>query len=1819
MRSLTLTLTLLLTLVICRCTSGSDTNEQAYNEYVAAYTNGTISRQSNVCVVFSENIRQSRIDSLNASDVMHIDPSADGQFSFTDNHTLVFTPQNEMQRNTHYTVTVDIGEIFDNGDDFKFSFQTKPFALRGSFYTLNIANDDSYEVIWNITTPDTEPDNVVEKHIKISEQCDTSWTHQPDGQTHRLTTKFKPTNKVNLKVIAIADKALDIDETDIASIELPSSNELAIVDTKGVPGDRQCIEISFNQILDPKQDITGLAYVKGKQCSVSSENNKLRIYIDNNNSSNQGVEIFISKAIRSKRGLQLDKDIEMSFGPQSILSNDKPTVEFVGDGTIIPQSERILIPFRSVHMKGVRVMVFKIFSNMIGTLLQQGSINDYDNLALAGRPVAATTFYMDESGVDLNTWHTFAVDLTNQFKVEPGAMYRIELSLDARLSAWPCDTLPKATKEELAAEDQLLLKQMGSEFDRNCYYYTGKAYDSYEWYDGYYRDRENPSAKCYYDNKSVGKNVLATNIGLSAFKGTDNNLRVTAINLPDAQPLSDVEIEAYSMQLQLLGKGNTDNNGIANLELNEILGQPMYIMARLGSDVSYLKVKRGTELSTSTFDVSGNVIQNGLKGYIYGDRGVWRPGDTMYLSFMLNDKNKTLPANHPITLQLTNPLGQVVQNLTKTNGVMGIYSFSIPLDENAPTGTWTACIKVGGVSFSKNLRVETIKPNRLKIDIKLPDILENGTNAASLHTEWLNGNIANGLKYDVSTTVIETKTSWKNLKGFVFDDPTKSFETIEQNVAKGEVGSTGNASLALNFNLEKNSPGMLKCNITTKVYEPSGEFSTDAYQTLISPYSRYIGIKSPQTEKQSHLDTDKNQTFTVVSVDKNGKTVPYVNLEVKVYKVNWYWWWSATRSDLVGYTSSSYHTPVKTMKVQTESDGGCTFNLNISENNWGTYLIRVEDINGGHSTGILSYFDWPWMTSRQSDNDRDNATVLSISTDKKEYTPGDKMHINIPSSEGSTAILSISNGSHILKFDTYQCQKDGTTIDVEITDEMMPNAFVSISLVQPYEQTTNDMPIRLYGIVPISVTSAKSHLNPIIGCDDEIKPESKCSITVSEKDGRPMAYTLAIVDEGLLDLTHFRTPNAWDTFNAREAMGIRMWDLYGHINGAFGGRIEQTFSIGGDEALNNGPKAIVNRFTPMVYFAGPFMLKDGQKRKHDIDVPNYNGRVRVMVVAGDGEAYGNAEKSVLVRRSLMIIGTMPRQIGVNDEMTVSATIFASKKVGKVNVSIDANNGLSVIGDKTNKISFDAAGDKTVQFRVKANNKNGMGSVVLRASSSDDKVEYPVEICIRSVSQTISKTTSERIEAGKTWSQKVSIPGDDSYKLYVEASSNQPLNISNRLNSLLTYPHGCVEQTTSKMFPQLYLSDFAELSPVQTAEVENNIKNGIDRLRTYQTSDGGMAYWSGSNYSNMWASAYVLNFLTEASGKGYFVPDDMLRNLKKYVKNMVRKWKNNNRNDESFSTAYSLYALAKAQNSEMGTMNRMKECAAELDANSIYMLSAAYSLSSRTDVAQQLLTQPATKWHSYWCTDNVLKLIAQTLCTDNNASATANEVRQTLMSNQWLSTSETAHSLVAMSAFYKKNAASSGLKFTASVGDKKAETIESDKYVWTTSAQQSTNEAKVTVKNNSNTIMYLDVTAQGIATQSHVSQSSNGLEVSVRYLSDNGSPINVANISQSTTFKAYVSVRNISGTDLQHVAITHIVPSGWEILSTASAENISYQDRRDDRMLAYADKLQNGETATIVLNLSATYSGHYYMPSISAEAMYDNTISGCTESGTCDVK
>ena len=287
------------------------------------------------------------------------------------------------------------------------------------------------------------------------------------------------------------------------------------------------------------------------------------------------------------------------------------------------------------------------------------------------------------------------------------------------------------------------------------------------------------------------------------------------------------------------------------------------------------------------------------------------------------------------------------------------------------------------------------------------------------------------------------------------------------------------------------------------------------------------------------------------------------------------------------------------------SGGKARYKFHVDKEDWGRYHILVENKESGHTTGKVVYVDWPYY-ARSSRSSGENSTMLNFSTDKEKYTKGETVKLSIPTPEEGKALISLESGTKIVDKFWVDTKKGETSCEFVTTDEMDPNVFVHVTLLQPYQTTANDMPIRMYGVVPIYVEDPASHLKPVINMPSVLRPETSTTIKVSEKNNKPMSYTLAIVDEGLLDLTNFKTPDPWTHFNAREALGVKTWDMYDYVMGAYGEELDKMLAIGGDADGNGKKAAKANRFKPMVEFLGPFEI-DGNSRSHKIDIPNYVG------------------------------------------------------------------------------------------------------------------------------------------------------------------------------------------------------------------------------------------------------------------------------------------------------------------------------------------------------------------------------------------------------------------------------------------------------------------------------------------------------------------------------------------------------------------------------------------------------------------------------------
>ena len=370
-------------------------------------------------------------------------------------------------------------------------------------------------------------------------------------------------------------------------------------------------------------------------------------------------------------------------------------------------------------------------------------------------------------------WTRYNLDVTELTAKHPGALFQLKLSLSQKDAQWDC---PGGDKDEELDDPVPANQEDGDDYESSNWDYYG---EDYQYYDSSvnWKERDDPCKSSYYHYQQgtrAARNLLASNIGLIAKRGPKGKLLIVATALDSAKPKAGVKIDVMSFQNQVLASGRTDSNGFVELDPRT---PPFAIIADESGRKGYLRVAPAVALPVSHFDVGGETVVDGIKGHLYGDRGVWRPGDTIYLTLALQDRARTLPPNHPVTLELRNPRGQVTQTLTNSTPVGQFYTFELKTSPDAPTGNWDATAQVGGARFVKTLKVETVMPNRLKIDLDLGDqqVIASSPVEGTLSSQWLSGATAANLKAKVEVRLSSIATHFTRNADFVFDDPVRSF------------------------------------------------------------------------------------------------------------------------------------------------------------------------------------------------------------------------------------------------------------------------------------------------------------------------------------------------------------------------------------------------------------------------------------------------------------------------------------------------------------------------------------------------------------------------------------------------------------------------------------------------------------------------------------------------------------------------------------------------------------------------------------------------------------------------------------------------------------------------------------------------------------------------------------------------------------------------------------------------------------------------------------------------------------------------------------
>ncbi len=1580
------------------------------------------------------------------------------------------------------------------------------------------------------------------------------------GEFSLDTDDIKLLDKPQELVLTYDEKIMGFKEAKVLQFQIPSKpkdNDFRLISAEEKD---QIATLKFSKELAENQAFQDFIQISPelnfRAWSVGKE-----LKISANFEPGEKYQVKIAKGLKSNQGL-INKGEEVNITLQKDLD---PSLVFANDGVFLPSGAEYQVYIKSRNVKKIHLKVSQIFSNNISEYLR------YKNLVGKKDDSTQEAFYSSDGfnyvakkvidkKIELknqkNTWISSALDLSD-LKGKSG-IFSVSLSVDAN---------------DLDYKGE------------NVYRIINKA--------------------------SVSKNLIFSNIALSA-QNLNKQLVVHARDFSKNEALENVKIELVSKQNQILQSQNTDSNGDAKFQIQED-DEILYILASKENQISVLRFSN--PLSTDGYDVEGDQNHEMIKAFIYTDRGVYRAGDSVHLSVVAREN--TNPLKHPINFTLINPKNQKIIENQILKSQNDIYYTQINLDKNAINGLYRANFNIAGVEFSKDILVQSVVPNRIKVELNADEnrSLDDGSLNYELSSKYLFGALASNLKYQ--SVVYFSPKNYHNskYKDYIFTNPSSLIISASAD-DKGNLDEKGRvqSSVEIPENILNSQGYNFNARIVSEVFEKGGRSVKAVKDVNLNRYDYFVGMKALAN---SYVSEGETIDFYAIVSDLKEKLVSGKTLEYRIYQNDYYWWWDYDSYDeFLRSIKQDTNTKLIEKGELTSSSEPMKFSFNTS-NYYGQMFIELIDKESEVSTGQSFY-----VSSWGEPSYADVVSSLKIKSDKNKYKIGQSAKIEFESVAGAKALITLSSNSKIIDRFVMDTQDESTSIELAMKKEYAPNIYVSVSLFQDYNKIDNDRALRLFGVIPLYVEDENTKLDLELKTPDKILPNSDFEIEIQNKDKRAFNYTVAIVDEGLLDLTDFKTPDIWKGFYAKTGFTLKTYDTYSQIIPKFTGGD----SVLGGLRVDKNRDDSAQRFKPVALFNTPARSDETGFAKLKFKMPSYMGSVRVMVVANENDAYGSVSKDIQVSAPLVMLETLPRTLKIGDNFTLLTQIFKTEnRIKNATLSVRSKNSLIKISPDTQTIDFKSATNLEVMMDANvSDNRIGKELLEFELKSEDYTYKNEIEIDIKPINAYTYENNTSLIKAGesKEFIIKDYILGTTNATL--KLSPTPILDMDKRIKYLLNYPYGCIEQTTSAVLPQLFLDKFSTEFDKQKAI--NNINAAIERYSNFQTADGGFAYWQGGDESNAWGSNYAGMFLILAKQNGYFVPDSMYERWLKYEQNFVQK--SVYRDYMMDIKANSLYLLAMAKKPNISEMNLLYDNLNTLSTEAKWQLAAAYKLAGVEDTAKQIASkisiEPDSKYSFYTygslVRDEAIIANAYKQIYGTNNEELLQKISDTLLSKDYLSTQSTGYALYALAMGANlENMNENFMDATLKIDDQAYTINQNQMQIF------SFNDEKAIVSANKD--IFVSFGVEGVKASENPA-FSNKISLDRAFYDEKGNKISPSEIGSGQTFYMRISVSLNEGANyVSNIALTQILPSGWEVSNTLLDDNTpsfiknsnyDFIDVRDDKIMWFFG-LNKNRTHHFYIKLNAITPGSYTLSGAYAEAMYDDTYRALSESEKVVVK
>ena len=1319
--------------------------------------------------------------------------------------------------------------------------------------------------------------------------------------------------------------------------------------------------------------------------------------------------------------------------------------------------------------------------------------------------------------------------------------------------------------------------------------------------------------------------ISISDIGLMTKVGK-NYVTVFANSIKTAEPLANVKLDFIGRNNQTTGTATTDDNGIAKFKLDHDLPHGFdinLITATKGNDYNFLHFNR-TEVNTSRFEVDGKYDNpSGYDAYIYGDRDLYRPGETINIACVVRDLDWGLPGTMPIKFKFIAPNGKEVKTVRKTLSEQGGFDASFELSPAAMTGSYTAQVYTSTDVFlaSKNISVEEFMPDRIKVDLEtnldsmlLADAYECDITATNFFgPPAANRNYETVFSLKKRNFVAQTKGSYN-----FFINGTAHY--FDETFRDGTTDSEGKAHSTFVVPETYANMGLLQGDLYATVFDETGRPVNNHKSVNIFTQDVFYGIANGGY----YVKTNEAISVPLVATDIQGRVLSDVNVEVSVIKHEYKSVLSRS-GRYFRYRSEKTERVVEHTVLKLDQEN---VSFSFSPTSSGKYEIRINK-PGVHTYVSRTFWSYGWGSTSYSSFAVDTEGHIDIELDKDNYEVGETATVLLKAPFTGKILVCVEDRDVIDHF-YIETDKRAASFELPITDAFVPNVYISATLIKAHD--VSDFPLLVaHGFHPVMVENKNNMMAIEIEAEEKSRSKTKQMIRVKADPNAQLC--IAAVDEGILQVSSFPTPNPYDFFYQKRALQVNSYDLYPLLFP----EIQTGLSSTGGDGMGLGKRMnpIANKRVKLVSFWSGLIETDSRGYANfEIDIPQFSGSLRIMAVSYRDKKFGSSSKNMTVADPLVISATLPRFLSPADTILVPVNISnTTENVAKCKTKIKLEGPLDVIGTDDINIDIPANAESEVLYSVAVHQAIGESKITIDVSAFGEDFSHETDMPVRPLSPLQKHYTSGIIKAGD--SETLSLISDK----YIAASASNKVVFSRSpivefaddLDYLLRYPYGCVEQTVSSVFPQLYFADLVkDIYGYDTnmEAPEHNVREAINKLSLMQLYNGGLSYWPEHGSESWWGSVYACHFLQEAHKAGYVVDQKMLDNLYDYLRERLKSRETftyyYNRNSKKTiarkEIPYSLYILAMAGKPQYATMNYYKARPELLSLDGQYLLAASYALSGNMDKYHEVLPTEFSgeesnpvfsgSFHSYIRDEAIsLNAILEVDPDGPQISIMAKHLSQAMKTRYYLNTQERAFAFVALGKIARQNA-DNDIEAEISL-DGKTVAEYNNQTLTIEGTKADGKEMKIETKGDGQ--LYYFWESEGISADGVYPKVDSYLKVRKNFYDRNGNLLNDLIFKQNDLIGITITIQSANAEYIENVAITDMLPAGFEIENTRLRDlpnmgwvrntlNHDYIDIRDDRINLFVTVSPRSYTYTYFVR--AVSPGTFQMGPVAADAMYN---------------